>query len=106
MKKSDPKIILNLSIENDELEEKVKIAMDKYVEDLIVKNLDNAIAKLVENRIDNLLNTSSYRYYSNDKLINGKSFSEFVKDKTEKQIEEVIDKNIKTIFARKVAEMI
>ena len=106
MKKSDPKIILNLSIENDELEEKVKIAMDRYVEDLIVKNLDNAIAKLVEKRIDNLLNTSSYGYYRNDKLINGKSFPEFVKDKTEKQIEEVIDKNIKTIFVKKVAEMI
>ena len=103
MKKSEPKIILNLSIENDELEEKVKIAMDKYVEDLVVKNLDNTIAKLVEKRIDNLL--SGYRF-STDNKINGKSFSEFVKDKTEKQIEEVIDKNIKTIFARKVADMI
>lgn len=103
MKKSKPKMILNLSLENDELEEKVKIAIDKYVEDLIIKNLDDVIAKLVERRIDNLLSES--RYSSNSK-INGKLFSEFVRDKTEKQIEEVIDKNIKMIFARKVAEML
>lgn len=103
MKKSEPKMILNLSIENNKLEEKVKIAVDEYVEDLIIKNLDDAIARLVERRIDNLLTGS--RYSSNSK-INGKSFSEFVKDKTEKQIEEVIDKNIKIIFARKVAEML
>ena len=103
MKKSKPKMILNLSLENDELEEKIKIAIDKYVEDLIIKNLDDVIAKLVERRIDNLLSES--RYSSNSK-INGKLFSEFVRDKTEKQIEEVIDKNIKMIFARKVAEML
>ena len=103
MKKSKPKMILNLSLENDELEEKVKIAIYKYVEDLIIKNLDDVIAKLVERRIDNLLSES--RYSSNSK-INGKLFSEFVRDKTEKQIEEVIDKNIKMIFARKVAEML
>lgn len=105
MKKSEPKIILNLSIENDELEDKVKIAMDKYVEDLIIKNLDDTIAKFVEKRIDNLLVQSRYSY-SSDSKINGKSFYEFVKDKTEKQIEEVINKNIKDIFAKKVAEML
>lgn len=104
MKKSEPKMILNLSIENDELEEKVKIAMDKYVEDLIIKNLDDTIAKFVEKRIDDLI--VQPRYYTSDSRINGKVFSEFVKDKTEKSIEEIIDKNIKTIFARKVAEML
>lgn len=96
-------MILNLSFENDELEEKVKIATDKYVESLIIKNLDDAIARLVENRLDDLIHGS--RYSSSNK-INGKCFSDFVKEKTEKQIEEVIDKNIKSIFARKIAEML
>lgn len=30
MKKSDSKIILNVSLTSEELEEKVKVAMDKY----------------------------------------------------------------------------
>lgn len=33
MKKSEPKMILNISLESEEIEEKVKIAMDKYVEE-------------------------------------------------------------------------
>ena len=56
MKKNEPKMILNVTIDNDELEEKVKIAMDKYAEQLILKNLDDTITKIVENRIDRLIN--------------------------------------------------
>lgn len=32
MKKSEPKMILNISLNSEEIEEKVKIAMDEYVE--------------------------------------------------------------------------
>ena len=47
MKKSEPKMILNVSFESEELDEKVQIAMEKYVEDLMLKNLDSTIEKLV-----------------------------------------------------------
>ena len=46
MKKSEPKMILNVAIENDELDEKIKIAMDQYIEKLAQKHLDDAIAFL------------------------------------------------------------
>ena len=36
MKKSEPKMILNVQIDNNELEEKVRVAMDKYADDLIL----------------------------------------------------------------------
>lgn len=50
MKKSEPKMILNVAIENDELDEKIKIAMDQYIEKLAQKHLDDAIVKLVEKK--------------------------------------------------------
>ena len=56
MKKSEPKMILNVAIENDELDEKIKIAMDQYIEKLAQKHLDDAIVKLVEKRVDRLIN--------------------------------------------------
>ena len=40
MKKSEPKMILNISLSSEEIEEKVKIAMDEYVQKVIYKNLD------------------------------------------------------------------
>ena len=60
MKKSEPKMILNVQIENQELEEKVKIATDKYVEQLVIKDLDATIARIVENRITKLINGKSW----------------------------------------------
>ena len=46
MKKSEPKLILNLQVDSEELDQKVKLAMDKYIEDVIVGNLDDEIEKL------------------------------------------------------------
>lgn len=47
MKKSEPKLILNLQVDSEELDQKVKLAMNKYIEDVIVGNLDDEIEKIV-----------------------------------------------------------
>ena len=103
MKKSEPKIILNMSIENDELEEKIKIAMDKYTEQVVYKNLDAAIVRIVEDRINRLLNGNKW---DQDRKIQGMYFGEFVRSKTEKALTEAIDKNAKDILAKKLASLI
>lgn len=103
MKKSEPKMILNVSIENSELEEKVKIAMDKYVEQLVLKDLDEAVVKFVDKRIDRLLNGKSW---DSDRKIQGVYFSEFVKQRTEQALIDAIDKNAKEILAKKLAALI
>ena len=103
MKKSEPKMILNLSVDNSELEEKIKIAMDRYAEQLIVKNLDETIMKIVNKRIDNLLSASSW---NSERKIQGVTLEQFVKDRTESVIEEFIDKNAKEILAKRLAEIL
>lgn len=103
MKTSEPKMILNLSLEDEELQKKVAIAMDDYVEKIVIANLDNTIKKIVENRINKLVNADRW---SQDGKIAGVSLHEYVKSQTEKVIEEAIDKNIKEVFAKKIAEML
>ena len=61
MKKSEPKMILNVAFESKELDEKVQIAMGKYVEDLMLKNLDSTIEKLVVQRVTRLM-SSKFAY--------------------------------------------
>ncbi len=104
MKKSEPKMILNVAFESEELDEKVQIAMEKYVEDLTLKNLDSTIEKLVVQRITRLV--SGKFAYSADGTLNGKSLEVFIREATNDIIEDVIEKNIKDIFAKKIAEMI
>lgn len=103
MKKTAPKMILNVQIDNQELEEQVKIAMDKYAEDLILKNLDGKIQRIIINRIDALIRGNSW---GNEGKIAGQTLEQYVKDKSSKVIEEAIDKHIKDIFAKKFAQML
>ena len=66
MKKSEPKLILNLQVDSEELDQKVKLAMDKYIEDVIVGNLDDEIEKIVTKRIGALV--SADRWNPNRKI--------------------------------------
>lgn len=43
---------------------------------------------------------------SSDSKLNGKTLIEYVKEATNKVIEEAISQNIKDIFAKKIAEML
>lgn len=102
MKKSEPKMILNISLNSEEIEEKVKIAMDEYAEKVTYKNLDEEITKIVDRRIERLVSSSSW---GSDKKIQGVSFEQFVKDRTEKAIGDFVEKNIKEILAKRFAEI-
>ena len=97
-------MILNVAFESEELDEKVQIAMEKYVEDLMLKNLDSTIEKLVVQRVTRFV--SGKFAYSADGTLNGKSLEVFVREATNDIIEDVIEKNIKDIFAKKIAEII
>ena len=102
MKKAEPKMILNISLNSEEIEEKVKIAMDEYAEKVIYKNIDEEIAKVIDKRIERLVSAPNW---SNDRLINDMPFSDFVKSKTEKAIGDFVEKNIKEILAKRFAEI-
>lgn len=103
MKKSEPKIILNLSVENSELDEKIKVAIDKYVEQSVYAQLDDVIENIIIKRINKLLNGRSWE---SDSKINGMTFEQFVRSKTEDAITQAIERNAKDILAKKLASLI
>lgn len=103
MKKLEPKMILNVQIDNEELEEKVKIAMDEYAENLILKNLDDKIQNIINRRIEAILRGGSW---NNEGKIAGQTLENYVKEKSSKIIEDAIDKHIKEIFAKKFASLL
>ena len=103
MKKQNPKLIFNFQMENPEFEATIATAMEKYTEDVIIKELDTKIQKIVENRIEKLVKADRW---SPDGKINNMSFNDFIRIRTEKVIADVIDKHIKEILAKKIAQVL
>lgn len=103
MKKSDPKIIFNFQMENSEFEETVKIAMDKYIGHVITKELDDKIQRIIEHRIEQIVKANRW---SSEGKINNMSLEEFIRVKSEKVIEDILEKHIKEILAKKIAQVL
>ena len=103
MKKSEPKLILNLSIEDEELEKKIEIAMDEYVDKIVCKNLDTIIEKFITKRIDEVIDSNNrYSYHR----INGKTLDDYVKERVNTSVTNAIDNNIQDILSKKIASLI
>lgn len=96
-------MFVNIAFTDEEFEEKVKIAMDKYCNEVIYANLDEQVMKIVDKRITRLLSSDSW---SSDRKIQGVSFEEFVKQRTEKAIGDFVEKNIREIMAKRFAEIL
>jgi hypothetical protein len=91
-------------MEDVEFEKTVETAMKAYAEKLVIKDLDATIQRIVENRIEKLINPANR--WSSESKINNMTFDAFVRVKTEKVIEDVIEKHIKEILAKKIAEVL
>ena len=59
--------------------------------------------KIVDKRITSLLSSNSW---SSKRKIQGVSFEEFVKQRTEKAIGDFVEKNIREIMAKRFAEIL
>lgn len=96
-------MFVNIAFTDEEFEEKVKVAMDKYCNEVIYANLDEQVMKIVDKRITSLLSSNSW---SSKRKIQGVSFEEFVKQRTEKAIGDFVEKNIREIMAKRFAEIL
>lgn len=107
MKKSEPKMILNVSVVDKELEAKIESAMDKYVQNIVIGKLDDTIIKLVKRRVNQLINNYSW---SDESKIKGKNLKDYIKEETNELIEnyvkEIIDEKTKEMITKKIANLL
>lgn len=107
MKKSEPKMILNVSVVDEELEAKIKSAMDKYVQNIVLENLDDTIIKFVKKRVNQLINGYSR---SDKSKIKGKNLNDYIKEETndviENYVKEIIDEKTKEMITKKIANLL
>ena len=106
-KKSETKMILNVSVVDEELEAKIEYAMDKYVQNIVIGKLDDTIIKIVKRRINQLINGCSW---SDERKIKGKNLKDYIKEETNEVIEnyvkEIIDEKTKEMITKKIANLL
>lgn len=59
-KKQDPRLILNFNLKDEELENKVAMAIDEYIENTAAKVIDNKIEDIINARIDKIFSENSW----------------------------------------------
>ena len=80
MKSTDTKLILNITVEDDVLVDRVKAAIDDCVKRITVKELDDVVEKIIVNRINQFLTQAELHPYNT--RIKGKSLDTIVKEAT------------------------
>ena len=102
MKKSETKMILNVSVVDEELEAKIE-----YVKNIVIGKLDDTIIKIVKRRINQLINGCSW---SDERKIKGKNLKDYIKEETNEVIEnyvkEIIDEKTKEMITKKIANLL
>ena len=103
MTKCEPKFIMNLSMESEELDAYVQAAMDKYMERLIVKELDDRIEKFVTGRITDFLEQPGW---TDKGRIRGFSLREMMDSALNKRLREIIDARAIELAKQKIKEVL
>ena len=107
MTRSDPKMIINLNLKDTEFEDKIKLAVDKYVESIVdgyaSEALDAALTKYIDNKIKKVVQEARY---DNASLIHGKNFTKYVRELAQPKVEEIMDKLIEKMNSEKLTTLI
>lgn len=100
MKSTDTKLILNITIEDDVLVDRINAAIDDCVKRITVKELDSAVEKIILHRLNQL------ELYPYNVRIKGQCLDTLVKEATNDGIEKMVKENITNIIQRKLASML
>lgn len=95
MNRTDPRMIINLNISDEEFEKKIELAVDKYIESIIDsccnEKVTDKIKKYVDKRLDAVLRE---KRYDNASLINGVYLSDYIADVARPKVNAVISDTI------------
>lgn len=103
MKRADPRLIINLNISDEEFEQHIQLAVDKYIENIVESSckekVDAVIKKYIASRVSAIIAESRW---SNAGLIEGKSLSDFILEQARPKVNAAISK----IIAEEVSKAI
>lgn len=95
MKRTEPRMIINLNLSDEEFEKHIELAVDKYIDSIIDscagEKVESAIKEYVDKKLDIILKERTYHCGS---MINGKTLSNYIADVARPKVEAVISDTI------------
>lgn len=108
MKKTNPKLILNLNLEQAELDNKISIAIDEYINNFVCSGEADAkvaehVHKYIDKRVNNIL---LEKRWDNSSLIGGVSLDTYIQKIAGPKVEQAIDKIINKLISERISKII
>ena len=105
MKRTDPRLLINLNISDEEFEQHIQLAVDKYIESVVESScnekVDAAIKKYVDSRVSAIISEARW---SNNSLIEGRLLSDFIVEQARPKVNAAISKIIAEEVSKAIAE--
>lgn len=107
MKKSDPKLIVNLNLSSPELVEKIEFAIDEYIDSIIESKLSDRVNEKIKRYIEDKLDAVVLeKRWDNECLVDGQFLSTYVTNKVRPKVENIIEQLIQQVIANKLRETV
>jgi hypothetical protein len=95
MKRTDPKMIINLNLSDEEFEKHIETAVDKYIDSIIDSCCNEKVTTAIKSYIDKKISVIlQERRYDNASMINGKTLSNYIAEVARPKVEAVISEEI------------
>lgn len=103
MKRTEPKMIINFNISDEEFEKKIEYAVDKYIESILDSYASDAVTEAMKKYIDRKIDAVlQEKRYDNASMINGKYLSSYIAEVTRPKVEAIISE----VIAQSVSEVL
>ena len=95
MNRTDPKMIINLNLSDEEFEKHIECAVDKYIDSILNSTANDKVEAAVKKYVDKKVTAVlQERRYDNMSLINGKYLSDYIAEVARPKVDSVISDTI------------
>lgn len=104
MRKTDPRLIINLNITDEDFEKHIELAVDKYIANIVDSCVDEKVTNIIKGYVDKKIDAIlSERSYDSASLIEGRKLSSYIACIAKPKVEAVISDTIAQAVAETLA---
>lgn len=95
MNRSEPKLIINLNLSDEDFEKHIELAVDKYIDSIVDSCANEKVTTIIKRYVDKKINAILQEHpYDNAALIDGKRLSAYIAAIAKPKVEAVISDTI------------
>lgn len=95
MNRSEPKLIINLNLSDEDFEKHIQLAVDKYIESVVDSCANEKVTAIIKKYVDKKIDAILREHpYDSTALLNGKKLSTYIATIAKPKVEAIISDTI------------